>query len=313
MKDLSPGSRAARVRDALHGVAVMTPTPFTVDGRDVDASRVAPTSSFLAEHGIRLLIPCGNVGEFHSLTFDEWRVVVSETVSAAGGAIVVPGIGGSLRDAVRMAECARELGAAGVMLLPFHHTYTSTAGVRAYMEALLQLEFPLVVYLRGEALPESILETLASNPWLVGAKFAQPDVRRLARLTRLTSTSALAWSCGLAELSAPMYWLAGARGFTSGVANFAPRLTLAIFDALERGDFYRALELVSLVSPFEELRARQASANNVPAVKEAMELFGRPVGPVRAPLSELSIGDRRELEVVVGHIRELEEQMTARA
>ena len=53
--------------------------------------------------------------------------------------------------------------------------------------------------------------------------------------------------------------------------------------------------------PFELLRARHDSGNNVPAVKEACALAGLiPDGTVRPPLAPLSPADRAELEAIVG-------------
>ena len=50
------------------------------------------------------------------------------------------------------------------------------------------------------------------------------------------------------------------------------------------------------IRPFEELRARHDAGNNVPAVKEAMEIAGViPHATVRPPLAPLSPVDRAEL------------------
>jgi 4-hydroxy-tetrahydrodipicolinate synthase len=58
-----------------------------------------------------------------------------------------------------------------------------------------------------------------------------------------------------------------------------------------------------LIKPFEEIRARHDAGNNVPAVKEAMELAGvLPCSAVRPPLAPLSADDRRDLETAVGLI-----------
>jgi 4-hydroxy-tetrahydrodipicolinate synthase len=50
------------------------------------------------------------------------------------------------------------------------------------------------------------------------------------------------------------------------------------------------------IRPFEELRARHDAGNNVPAVKEAMEIARLiPCATVRPPLARLSPADRAEL------------------
>jgi 4-hydroxy-tetrahydrodipicolinate synthase len=106
--------------------------------------------------------------------------------------------------------------------------------------------------------------------------------------------------CGLAEGWAPFFWLAGGRGFTSGLVNVAPELSIMLLRALEEGNFMAARRVWRLIKPFEELRERNSDALNVPAVKEAMVLRGYlENAAVRAPISALSHEERRELAEVV--------------
>jgi 4-hydroxy-tetrahydrodipicolinate synthase len=93
-----------------------------------------------------------------------------------------------------------------------------------------------------------------------------------------------AWTCGLAERYAGFYWSAGARGFTSGLANVVPRLPLALLAALRDGDGALASEARTDAGAFEEIRARHQDAYNVPVVKVAMDALGLAGGPVRPPL-----------------------------
>jgi 4-hydroxy-tetrahydrodipicolinate synthase len=65
---------------------------------------------------------------------------------------------------------------------------------------------------------------------------------------------------------------------------------------LQDGAWLEAMRIWRVIRPFEELRARHDSGNNVPAVKEAMELAGViPSSAVRPPLAPLSPADRAEL------------------
>jgi 4-hydroxy-tetrahydrodipicolinate synthase len=78
--------------------------------------------------------------------------------------------------------------------------------------------------------------------------------------------------------------------------NVAPALSLAMLDALERGDYDEAMRLWRQIGPFEELRARHSNGNNVPVVKEAMSLLGLLGNPsVRPPLAALSGEDKETL------------------
>jgi 4-hydroxy-tetrahydrodipicolinate synthase len=105
----------------------------------------------------------------------------------------------------------------------------------------------------------------------VAAKYAIPDPMTL---TALTASGELAWTwlCGLAERWTHVFWSAGARGFTSGLAraNVEPAVPLGYLDALREQNQDQIAALWSAIAPFEALRATRSGANNVSVVNEAM-------------------------------------------
>ena len=301
-----------RLRQALHGVAVTIVSIFDPASGEVDTAAMRANVGHILDGGVRLVIPCGNTGEYHSLTVAEWRLIVDTLIDVAGGrAAIMPAIGGALPDALAMGKHAQEQGADGVLILPLHHPHSSPAGMyRYYLTLLDTLEIGVVAYLRnGNTLPESTLLRLAKHTNMVAVKYAQTDVRQFANTLLKNESRQIVWSCGLAELWAPMFFVCGAIGFTSGLANFAPRGAVALYEALAAGHWARAMQIRSQMVPFEMLRARHNDANSVSAVKEAMALSGLRGGVVRPPLSELSPEDRAELENSVTLLRFLEQQL----
>ena len=108
------------------------------------------------------------------------------------------------------------------------------------------------------------------------------------------------WICGLAEGWAAPFYALGARGFTSGLVNVVPETSLAIWKALEAGEYERARVLVDGIAGFEAMRTKYGNGANVTVVKEALGLLGRPVGPVRLPgLPELNAAEKTELARIV--------------
>jgi 4-hydroxy-tetrahydrodipicolinate synthase len=87
----------------------------------------------------------------------------------------------------------------------------------------------------------------------------------------------------------------GARGFTSGLVNVSPEISLRMRDALRSGDQAAAMRVWDLIKPFEDLRGADSSANNVSVVKEALEQLGLCRRDVRAPSSVLSPADRENV------------------
>lgn len=77
--------------------------------------------------------------------------------------------------------------------------------------------------------------------------------------------------------------------------NAAPGPSVAMETALPEDDVQRALELRALARDFEQLRAEDAAAKNVPAVRSAMALAGFPPGDARPPLAALDEEDDRRV------------------
>ena len=109
----------------------------------------------------------------------------------------------------------------------------------------------------------------------------------------------LTWLAGAAELTAPAFWATGARGFTSGLANVTPALPLAMLDALRGNDFGAAMKVWEKVRRFEELRAADASADNVSVVKEALAQLGLCRADVRPPSRPLPPQVKDEIRVIL--------------
>lgn len=95
--------------------------------------------------------------------------------------------------------------------------------------------------------------------------------------------SLVVWVGGLAETWAPPLYAVGARGFTSGLINVRPDLSVAIHAALDRGDYPGAMQLIATMEEFEAIRAEEQNGTNVTCVKAALQLMGNDCGPTRPP------------------------------
>jgi 4-hydroxy-tetrahydrodipicolinate synthase len=76
-------------------------------------------------------------------------------------------------------------------------------------------------------------------------------------------------------------------------------MSLDMFDSLKQSDYATAMRVWTLVKPFEDLRARRNSANNVPVVKEALAQLGLCERYVRPPISELPESERAEVRSIL--------------
>ncbi|WP_101296986.1 dihydrodipicolinate synthase family protein [Halegenticoccus soli] len=301
------------LKSDLRGVAFTNPTPFSDDGEEVLHDELADNVRALKEAGARLVLPCGNTGEYYSLSDDE-RVAVVETVVDAmdGTGSVVAGVGGSTKSALDLISRYEEVGADGMMVMHPVHTYMHEAGVRHYYERIADAtDLGVVLYKRGPELSVENIAALSERENVVAVKFAVNDVKEFSKAVEMAEGDVV-WSNGIAERFAPAFAVEGAEGFTTGIGNFVPKAVLALMEALREGDYDRAKRIRDTLWTYEDLREEPGegnfmdAANNVPAVKYGMELAGLYGGPVREPLVDLGDEDRARAEEYYERIRAAE-------
>ncbi|MFD8570966.1 dihydrodipicolinate synthase family protein [Streptomyces sp. NPDC059639] len=291
-------------RAALADVVAIPVTPFATDG-SVDETVLRTLLRRLLDGGVRILTPNGNTGEFYALTAAERRLVAEVTLDEAGtSATVLAGVGHDVPTAVETARHAQEHGAAMVMVHQPVHPYISEAGWVDYHRAIAEAVpgLGVVPYIKNATLPGARLAELgAACPNVIGVKYAVPDAARFAAFARDAGLDRFVWVAGLAEPYAPSYFSAGATGFTSGLVNVAPSVSLSMIEALRSGDYPAAMKVWEQIRRFEELRAADSSANNVSVVKEALASLGLCRREVRPPSAELPQAERAEVaEIAAG-------------
>ncbi|MGA6115755.1 dihydrodipicolinate synthase family protein [Agrobacterium radiobacter] len=285
-------------RQALHGISGVPVTAYEAGG-EVDIGVTTEVYARVARAGIHNIVAAGNTGEFYALTPAEIPRVYEAAIKGVDGkAPVTAAIGRSQREALAMARQAREMGASAVMS---HQPVDPFAAPQSQIDYFIGLadgsELPLVAYVRADGFSVDDMVRLASHPNVAGIKFATTDIMLLSRAIAASDQKGALYVCGLAESWAPAFSAVGARGFTSGLVNVAPQFSLEVHEALTSGDFSAAREVVEKIELFERLRTRYRNGANVTVVKEAMEILGLKVGPVRAPgLARLDEQDRKTLE-----------------
>jgi 4-hydroxy-tetrahydrodipicolinate synthase len=284
-----------KLKNAVRGVSVTTATPFSEDLAEIDQRGMEGNLKYLSDHGVTYVVPCGNTGEYYSLSEAEWKQVVDITLASVRSKMVVmPGVGGSLGTAINQTKHAESAGADMVMVMYPQHVFRSEEGLLEYYRGILDAAggIGVVLYKKGPLLTDAILSRLAGHERLVGVKYAFGRIVDFARTVQVVGNE-IVWSCGTAERFTPFFWLAGARGFTTGLGNFAPKVSLMMFQALKSGDYSEAMRIQRMIAELEFLREGREAANNVPVVKAALDHIGLTGGRCRPPLHSLDEAEKR--------------------
>jgi 4-hydroxy-tetrahydrodipicolinate synthase len=295
-------STAEELRSALATVVAVPVTPFDSAG-EVDWDAHARVVRRLTDGGVTVVTPNGNTGEFYALSPDEARRATESAIKAAdGNAEVLVGVGLDTATAIGAARHAAGAGARMVMVHQPVHPYQSAEGWVAYHQAIAKAvpDMGVVLYIRDTRINGPLIRRVAEScPNVIGVKYAVRDVVSFAAAARDAAAAHLTWLAGLAEPTAPGLWAVGARGFTSGLVNVAPALSVAMLRALRRGDYGAAMTTWEAVRPFEELRGADSSADNVSVVKEALAQLGVCGRTVRPPSRLLPEGVRARIAEIL--------------
>ncbi|MEU0964935.1 5-dehydro-4-deoxyglucarate dehydratase [Streptomyces sp. NPDC005917] len=292
-----------RLRDGMAGGVLSFPlTAFHADGSlDVGGFREHVAGQLATGPGA--LFPACGTGEFFSLDEDEYRQVVTAAVAETGGKVpVVAGVGYGWAQAVRFARVAEEAGADALLVLPHYLVAAPQDGLVAQLEQIAaRTSLPLIAYQRGQvAYTAGSLARIARIPGVIGLKDGHSDLDRLQRLTLAAPEGFLFFNgAATAEIQARAYASVGVPAYSSAVHAFAPEIADAFFAALGDGDHGTVDKLLrDFYVPFVELRDR-VPGYAVSLVKAAARLRGRPVGPVRAPLTEPSDAHLSDLKALL--------------
>lgn len=303
----------ADIRKALTGISGVPVTPLDAADRIAPAP-LAALIARLGDAGIDNLVAAGNTGEFYALEMQEVLSVYALVAQAnAGRAALTAGVGRSLREAIVLARAARQEGADALMVHQPPDPFASAQGMVDYNHAVADAtDLPVILYIRRDIFTEEEFARLIDHPNIIGMKYAFPDAPKLAERIRACRPLGKMAVCGLAEPWAAPFQAAGAQGFTSGLVNVLPGLSVQVRDALARGDYEAARAACERIAPFEAMRAMHGNGWNVTVVKQAMRAMGHAVGLARPPATtELPEPYARRVEALLADWGCLPEQRKA--
>lgn len=276
-----------------HGVIPAATTQFDASlAVDIPATRRVQDA--LVRDGVHGMIVIGTVGENNSLEREEKLAVIASAAEAAGGRIpVIAGVSElTTPRACAFAEAAEKAGATGLMVLPAMVYVPAEHELEAHFRAVAaSSSLPVMLYNNPPAYRVSIgartLANLADVPNIVAVKESAPDPRRFTDLYNICGERYVLFA-GLDDVALEGLVL-GARGWVSGLTNVFPRESIALWEAVQRGDLATALKIYRWFMPLLHLDAEH---DLVQSIKLAEAVMGRGSERVRMPRMPLQ-GERR--------------------
>ena len=303
MTAFSPTDVAQQLGSGLLSFPV---THFAAD-HSFDETAYRQNIAWLSGYDASGLFAAGGTGEFFSLTLDEVERVVSAAVKETPAELpVIAPAGYGTAMAVELARSAERSGADGILLLPHYLSEAGQRGLEEHVRAVCRsTELGVIIYNRANARYDAdTVERLAADcPNLIGFKDGVGDIEQMTRIySRLGDRLLYVGGLPTAELYALPYLKLGLTTYSSAIFNFLPQWALDFYAAVRGGDDSHVFAALNdFVIPYCDLRNRTAGYA-VSIVKAGMSVIGRPAGPVRSPLTDLTEAEVAELAALVAKV-----------
>ncbi len=278
------------------GCATALVTPFN-DDCSVNYPRLRSLINEQIEGGVDALVICGTTGESATLDNDEHLKVLEEAVTTANGRVpIIAGTGSNdTMYAAQLSQHAESLGVDGLLMVTPYYNKTSQNGlINHYFYVADRVKTPIILYnvpsRTGTAIKPETYKELAKHENIVAVKEANGDISSIAKTMSLCQGELDLYSGNDDEI-VPIMSLGGI-GVISVLSNILPRETHNICAEFLKGNIDKArdmqLKYVSLIN------ALFSDVNPIP-VKEAMNMMGLGMGPLRMPLAPMTESARAAL------------------
>lgn len=281
------------------GVAIVTPMK---DNYEVNYDKLEEMINQQIDGGTDAIIIAGTTGESATLTMEEHKDVIKAAVEFTKHRIpVVAGTGSNCtKTAIQLSQEAEEAGVDGLLIVtPYYNKATQAGLISHYSKIADNTKCPIIMYnvpsrTGCNLLPETVAELVRSKENIVGLKEATGNLAQASRTMYLTDGKIDMYS-GEDGLVVPLLAI-GAIGVISVWSNVAPAKVHQMCDSFFKGDIETAGKLQREALPLVD--ALFSEVNPIP-VKKALNLMGKEVGPLRAPLTEMGEENAKKLAEVM--------------
>ncbi len=278
-------------------------TPFSEDKVDYDS--LTKVLNYLIDNGSHGLVPCGTTGESPTLSHDEHKKIIEETIRVTDKRIpVIAGTGSNnTLEAIEYTEHAENSGAdAALIVTPYYNKPTQSGLYEHFRTIAEKTNIPIIIYnIPGRSIVDMSIETmieLSKIKNIIGVKDATNDLFR-PLLTRKKMQNEFCYLSG-EDGTALAYLAQGGDGCISVTANVAPKLCSEMHIAWQESNISKAQEVNLKLSSLHNALFIESSPG---PVKYAASLLGLCNEDTRLPLSQIKDDTKK---VVKNCLRELQ-------
>ena len=279
-----------------HGSFAVIVTPFTIDG-EIDEIAYRRVVDLVIEAGCHGVISAGSTGEFFLMSNEERKRVFSIAADQAAGRVPVLAGTSAIRPetVVDLTRHAAEVGCAGAMILPpIYIGVDDREVIEFYRRVSEDGGLPIMLYNSPAAvrtfLTPGLVEQLMELDRVVAIKDSSLDLRQLSALVRFCGHRIRVF-VGLEDLLLPALAV-GAVGAVAMVPQVVGRMAVELYEAAVAGDTARAQELHFKIARVYDLFK---VGSGYVAIKESMNMLGKPGGYSRPPMLPFTGKQRAQL------------------
>ena len=277
------------------GVAIVTPM---YDIEEVNYDKLGELLEEQIARGTDAIIICGTTGEASTLTHEEHLAVIKYAVEKVNHRVpVIAGTGSNATDtAIYLSTEAEKYGADALLLVTPYYNKATQKGLKLHFSKIAEsVKLPIILYnvpsrTGCNLQPETIVWLAEHVENIVGVKEASGNISQVAKLMSLAKGNVELYS-GNDDQIVPVMALGGS-GVISVLSNVAPELAHDIATTYLEGDVKKSCELQ--LQAIELIDALFCEVNPIP-VKTALNLMGKEVGPLRAPLCTMEAANEEKL------------------
>ena len=282
------------------GVMPAVTTKFT-DNDTLDLKMFGKNINAQIEAGVHGIVLGGSLGEASTLTADEKKVLIRETVAIANGKvpIIMTIAEQATKVAIEAVQDAEKSGADGLMILPpMRYKSTDRETVAYFKEIAKSTDLPIMIYNNPiDYKIEVTVDMFAELMELSNIRAVKESTRDIINIGRLRNRfgDSLKILTGVDPLALESL-LIGADGWVAGLVCAFPAETVAIYELAKAGYVKEATEIYRWFLPLLEL---DISPQLVQNIKLAEVATGIGTENVRKPRLNLQGDERKRVLKVI--------------